>query len=621
MWRYLPVNPQGIVGQVRSTGWRCPPPVPLKLTRAIPGTALSLSPASLGHRRSFTGTPFGLFAAHPSREQSEARPRYPHNDPSWSNGAAPAPPDPPLRAFPCVDRIEERTRQLETATGTTHPHPLPRAPPGHRTFRYPSPFLCDYGGFLPEFQLAYETWGTLDAQASNAILIHTGLSANSHARSHADNENPGWWEKFIGPGLPIDTNKFFVICTNVLGGCYGSTGPASINPHTGQRYATRFPILSIHDMVRAQFLMLDHLGIQCLYASVGASMGGMQSLAACALFPHRVRRLITISACARSHPYSIALRHVQRQVLMSDPNWRKGYYYDPVGGGDATTSSSGGHAGPDGSGSGAVVPPHAGMKLARQIATISYRSGPEWEKRFGRKRLQPQQPPEFCADFMIESYLDHQGEKFCLEYDPNSLLYISKAMDLFDMSSSALQEIIQRRSRAWHQFARDRPELKFPTADSCREGEGAYPSIPRPSSDGTGEQGPLASPDHEWNHPVDSSQCSRGSSNPLSDEAGTDKREGTDSMMNDAYADDRNLVAGLRDIQIPTLVLGVKSDILFPVWQQQEIARSLRRAGNSRVTYYELDAFYGHDTFLIDLPNIGAAVKGHLENHIEGREE
>ncbi|RKP35240.1 homoserine O-acetyltransferase, partial [Dimargaris cristalligena] len=459
--------------------------------------------------------------------------------------------------FPCVDRIEERTRQLETATGTTHPHPLPRAPPGHRTFRYPSPFLCDYGGFLPEFQLAYETWGTLDAQASNAILIHTGLSANSHARSHADNENPGWWEKFIGPGLPIDTNKFFVICTNVLGGCYGSTGPASINPHTGQRYATRFPILSIHDMVRAQFLMLDHLGIQCLYASVGASMGGMQSLAACALFPHRVRRLITISACARSHPYSIALRHVQRQVLMSDPNWRKGYYYDPVG-----------------------VPPHAGMKLARQIATISYRSGPEWENRFGRKRLQPQQPPEFCADFMIESYLDHQGEKFCLEYDPNSLLYISKAMDLFDMSSSALQEIIQRRSRAWHQFA---------------------------------QQGPLASPDHEWNHPVDSSQCSRGSSNPLSDEAGTDKREGTDSMMNDAYADDRNLVAGLRDIQIPTLVLGVKSDILFPVWQQQEIARSLRRAGNSRVTYYELDAFYGHDTFLIDLPNIGAAVKGHLE--------
>lgn len=147
---------------------------------------------------------------------------------------------------------------------------------GYETYHYASPFLLDHGGVLPNFDIAYETWGQLNEKRDNAILIHTGLSGSSHAKSHAKNTKPGWWENFIGPGAYIDTNKFFVICTNVIGGCYGSTGPSSIDSADGERYATRFPILTVWDMVRAQFLLLDSLGINKLHASVGASMGGMQ---------------------------------------------------------------------------------------------------------------------------------------------------------------------------------------------------------------------------------------------------------------------------------------------------------------------------------------------------------
>jgi homoserine O-acetyltransferase len=175
--------------------------------------------------------------------------------------------------------------------------------------------LLDWGGVLPSFDVAYEAWGTLNGSRTNAILLHTGLSASSHAHSTPENPKLGWWEKFIGPGKPLDTNKYFVICTNVIGGCYGSTGPSSKDPANGQRYATRFPILTMEDMVRAQFRLLDHLGVEKLYASVGSSMGGMQSLAAGVLFPERVARVASISGCARSHPYSIAMRHTQRQGI------------------------------------------------------------------------------------------------------------------------------------------------------------------------------------------------------------------------------------------------------------------------------------------------------------------
>jgi homoserine O-acetyltransferase len=175
-------------------------------------------------------------------------------------------------AFPCIDKLESRTLSLDGGPEPSYD----KVVTGYETFHYDSPFLLDHGGILPNFDIAYEAWGTLNEKKDNAILIHTGLSGSSHAKSHSKNLKPGWWENFIGPGAYIDTNKFFVICTNVIGGCYGSTGPSSIDSADGERYATRFPILTVWDMVRAQFLLLDSLGIKNLHASVGSSMGGMQ---------------------------------------------------------------------------------------------------------------------------------------------------------------------------------------------------------------------------------------------------------------------------------------------------------------------------------------------------------
>ena len=219
----------------------------------------------------------------------------------------------PALSFPCLDALESKSAKLSKRS-TEGPEPSYTS--GHtEIFHSEQPILLDWGGILPQFDVAYETWGSLNQDKSNAILLHTGLSASSHAHSTESNPKPGWWERFIGPDKPLDTNKYFVICTNVIGGCYGSTGPSSIDPASGERYATRFPILTMEDMVRAQFRLLDNLGIQKLYASVGSSMGGMQSLAAGNLFPERVGRIVSISGCARSHPYSIAMRHTQRQGM------------------------------------------------------------------------------------------------------------------------------------------------------------------------------------------------------------------------------------------------------------------------------------------------------------------
>ncbi|TPX32560.1 homoserine O-acetyltransferase [Synchytrium microbalum] len=431
--------------------------------------------------------------------------------------------------FPCLEKNAERERSLDGGPEPDYQNVVS----GYSLYHHNAPFYTHHGGVLPEFHLAYETWGKLNEKRDNVILVHTGLSASSHAKSHAGNMSPGWWEKFIGPGHALDTNKFFIICTNVLGGCYGSTGPASIDPSDGERYATRFPIVTIFDMVRAQFRLLDHLGIDKLYASVGASMGGMQSLAAGALYPDRVGRIVSISAAARSHPYSIALRHTQRQVLMADPHWNKGFYYNGI-------------------------PPHVGMKLSRQIATITYRSGPEWEKRFGRRRSRPDEVPALCPDFLIETYLDHQGERWCLQYDPNSFLYISKAMDLFDMSAPLpLDPNIQPHTRKSHTKSTDKQSCSVPAVNISDESTHYQPTNPQ--------------------------------------------------------QDMKQLVDGLSPAKhIPTLVLGVQSDLLFPVWQQREVADALRQGGNDHVTYYELDAMYGHDTFLIDLVGVGGAVSGAL---------
>ncbi|PWY97910.1 homoserine O-acetyltransferase [Testicularia cyperi] len=479
----------------------------------------------------------------------------------------------PSIAFPCVDANEARAQRLRSQLASPQlsqdpsssqsdrevdesgPEPsYTKVVSGYQLFHYGNAFPLDYGGELPEFDLAYETWGTLNADKSNVILLHTGLSASSHAASTQSNPAKGWWQDFIGPNKPLDTNKFFVICTNVLGGCYGSTGPSSPHPldSTGAAYATRFPILSVFDMVRAQFLLLDHLGIRKLYASIGSSMGGMQSIAAAHLERERVERLVSISGCARSAPASIALRYAQRSVLMSDPNWNRGFYYSP-----------------------GSLPPHTGMKLARQIATFTYRSGPEWEQRFGRARRvassantgdadgqQQELDPALCPDFLIETYLDHQGESFCLKYDANSLIYISKAMDLFDMSDHALGDLERRRIKAHG------PEI----------GVGLAPSpnpLPAPRPGKRQHISTLSSPAAHAYVPA----LARG-------------------------------MARLNDI--PTLVIGVQSDILFPVEQQREIAECLRLNGNDSVRYYELDAPHGHDSFLIDVANVGGAIKGFL---------
>lgn len=211
--------------------------------------------------------------------------------------------------FPCVDA--HAARELRLQSGPEPPYARPN-PESYHVYHHSSPLTLTYASSLPSFDLAYETWGTLSTAKDNVILLHTGLSASSHAAATHKNPAKGWWDSFIGPGKALDTNQFFIICTNVLGGCYGSTGPASIDPFTDRPYATNFPILSIFDMVRAQFLLLDHLGIDRLYASVGSSMGGMQSLAAAWLHPDRVGKVVSISGTARSTPSAIAMRFAQR---------------------------------------------------------------------------------------------------------------------------------------------------------------------------------------------------------------------------------------------------------------------------------------------------------------------
>jgi homoserine O-acetyltransferase len=286
--------------------------------RSVAATARAAvrTPIKLLRKTSSVAPPFSTVRQHSSASQGS---RKIHQQTSRSAQVAEAtvPEQPPYAstnpalAFPCLDAIESRSASLSRRSLAG---PEPSYTTGqHLNFCTREPLLLDWGGILPEFNVAYETWGTLNNDKSNAILLHTGLSASSHAHSTEINPQPGWWEKFIGPGCPLDTDKYFIICTNVVGGCYGSTGPSSRDPANHERYATRFPILTMEDMVRAQFRLLDHLGIEKLYSSVGSSMGGMQSLAAGVLFPERVGRVVSISGCARSHPYSIAMRHTQRQ--------------------------------------------------------------------------------------------------------------------------------------------------------------------------------------------------------------------------------------------------------------------------------------------------------------------
>ena len=346
------------------------------------------------------------------------------------------------------------------------------------------PFPMRRGEALHGAQIAYETWGQLNAQRDNAILIFTGLSPSAHAASSAEDPAPGWWEDMIGPGRPIDTRRFHVICVNSLGSVFGSTNPSSVNPRTGQPYRLTFPVLSVEDIARGGYEVLRSLDIERVASVVGPSLGGMTVLAFCALFPQAARSVVSISSAARSTPFAIALRSLQREIIRKDPTWNDGNY--PVGAGPVT-----------------------GMRLARKLGMITYRSAKEWQQRFGRERAPQERKPgdPFGIDFEVESYLENHAIKFTGQFDPNAYLYLSRAMDLFDLADhgGSVQEALAR----------------FEV------------------------------------------ECA--------------------------------------------LVVGVETDLLFPVEQQQELADGLK-AGGRKTEFARLASLQGHDSFLVDMDRFRPAI-------------
>ena len=345
-------------------------------------------------------------------------------------------------------------------------------------------FVMYRGGRLPEVQIAYETWGELALNHDNVVLVFTGLSPSAHACSSPDDPSSGWWEYMIGPGKPIDTDRFYVVCVNSLGSCFGSTSPLSVNSATARPYGAEFPELSIEDISKSAHHALNDLGIDHLLAVVGSSMGGMSALAYAVQYPDEVDNLVTISSACRALPFTIAVRSLQREIIRCDPSWRDGGYPpedEPV----------------------------KGMTLARKLGLMSYRASEEWRRRFDRARVTPDKRSQdaFGIEFEIESYLDYNAKKFACHFDANSYLYLSRAMDLFDVA------------------------------------------------------------DHG------------GSVN-----------------------------AGLARVHAKhTLVVGVTTDILFPIEQQRQIADGLVKAGGE-VTYKELPSIYGHDSFLVDAKNFSPVV-------------
>lgn len=339
------------------------------------------------------------------------------------------------------------------------------------------PFQMHRSGVLESPTLAYETWGELNADKSNAILIFTGLSPSAHASSSAEDQSAGWWEEMIGSGLPLDTDRYFVVCVNSLGSCFGSTGPASVDPATGEFYRLTFPVLSLEDVADAAWGVVEALGIEVLDSVVGCSMGGMTGLAFCARHPGRARGFISVSSATRSEPFSIAVRSLQREMIRSDLKWMDGNYL-------------------------ADDPPITGQRLARKLGMITYRSPEEWVQRFGRERATSEfrRGELFQIEFSVEAYLENHARKFTGQFDPNCYLYLSHASDLFDL-------------------------------------------------------------------------CEHGGS----------------------------LKAAFRRMQLErVLVIGVTTDILFPVHQQRDMAEGFRQAGHE-TEYVELDCIRGHDSFLVDM--------------------
>ncbi|MFC8448801.1 homoserine O-acetyltransferase [Kitasatospora sp. NPDC057223] len=358
-------------------------------------------------------------------------------------------------------------------------------PPATRFVDLPDGFPLKRGGALHGARIGYEAYGPLDA-AHDVILILTGLSADAHPASHPGDPRPGWWEAMLGPGRPVDTDRWSVICVNSLGSCKGSTGPASVDPGTGEPYRLEFPDLTVEDIADAAAYTVRALGVERLACVLGASMGGMSSLALLARHPGIARTHINISGAVHSLPFSIAIRSLQREAIRHDPHWNRGRYH-----GDRF--------------------PLRGMLTARKLGLATYRSAQEWDDRFGRARLTAGRRPgtePFGMEFEVESYLEFHARRFVHEFDPNSYLYLSHSIDQFDLG------------------------------ESC----GSTP----------------------------------------------------DAVLSAVQLDS-------------ALVMGVETDILFPLKQQRQIAEGLR-AGGTDVHFTALESAQGHDAFLVDTDRFGPPI-------------
>ncbi|GAB2570184.1 homoserine O-acetyltransferase [Dyella jejuensis] len=356
-------------------------------------------------------------------------------------------------------------------------------------FKLPSPFAMKRGGLLHGAHVAYETWGSLNAARDNAVLLLTGLSPSAHAASNSADPSPGWWQDMLGPGKAIDSDRWFVICMNSLGSDKGSTCPASIDPATGEPYRLHFPELSLEDVANAAHALVASLGIDKLACLIGCSMGGMSALAYMLLHPGSVHAHVSVDTAPQAQPFAIAIRSLQREAIRLDPHWNGGAYDDE-------------HH------------PDSGMSIARKLGVITYRSAMEWNGRFARIRLDPEQREDqpFGFEFQVESYLQGHAQRFVRTFDPNSYLYLSRASDWFDIA--------------------------------------------------------------EYGH--------------------------------------GSVLEGLKRIRIEqALVIGVSTDILFPLEQQEQIAEGLEAAG-AQVEFVALDSPQGHDAFLVDIENYSRAIGGFL---------
>jgi homoserine O-acetyltransferase len=361
------------------------------------------------------------------------------------------------------------------------------------------PFALDGGSSLHDITVAYETWGRLDGAASNAVLLCHAWTGDSHAAGPAErgHPTPGWWEGVVGPGLAIDTDRYFVVCANVLGGCQGSTGPASPHPDDGRPYGSRFPVITVRDMVRVQARLADHLGVDVWMSVIGGSMGGMQVLEWGITYPHRARSLAPIATCAQATAQQIAWGAIGRRAIRLDPRWRGGDYYDAAPG--------------DG--------PWEGLSIARMVAQVTFRSDNVFTDRFGRELADGAGQHDgfgLWQRFEVERYLDYHGEKLARRFDANSYLAIGKAMDLHDV--------------------------------------------------GRGRGG---------------------------------------------------LHAAMARIRVPTLTMGISSDMLYPTYQQLQIRDLLVDAGTP-CDYVEIDSPHGHDAFLINLEQVAPPIGRFLERVAKG---